>query len=158
MKHLTLIILLALSVSASSLPFSALQDPQDPISKPIFGPNGEVISIELPSGTIIPFGQYELCTEECFSIETQDHSRKKWLIALPIAGAIIVGLIPKGDTSILTPPTPTSTPTTPVVPVTPVPESSSWELLLCGLVLYFSFSRSHRFMIRRWKGWRTILP
>jgi PEP-CTERM motif len=110
--------------------------------------------VRLADGRMIPYGPGVICSESCVEsvVEPQGFPRK-WLIALPIAGAAIIGVLLASDAtriprtavdSITQPPTTTPSPTpTPVctsgnctpTPVEPVPEPATLALMGAGLAV-----------------------
>ena len=120
MKHIILIILLSLSTVAAPVQFD------DPTW------------VKLSDGRIVPFGAGLICTNTCTEEEIAgDHTfSSRWLIALPIAGAVIIGLLAKSSESTQISIVPSSniiTTTNTTIP-TPVPEPTTYLLLGAGLL------------------------
>ncbi len=175
-RLLTKIILcgaLAVSAHATPINFSHIGDPQSgrqtkggassqtsTNSSDAVNANLAVESLEQPEfvrladGRMIPYGPGVVCSESCVesAVEPQGFPRK-WLIALPIAGAIIAGVILASDApriprtavdSVTQPPPTTPTPTpSPVctggnctdTPMEPVPEPATLALMGAGLAV-----------------------
>ncbi|MFN7926939.1 MAG: PEP-CTERM sorting domain-containing protein [Blastocatellia bacterium] len=115
--------------------------------------------VRLSDGRMIPYGPGVICSEVCTNSEVAENPpglSRKWLIAIPIAGAAIAGFIlVSGEASLPRPrpvvggvsqepsPTPTPTPTTTPTPSStppgeqpkPVPEPGTIALLGAGLAL-----------------------
>ncbi len=163
---------LAISAQATPLNFSHLGDPQSgrqtngkapspasPHSSDAVNASLMVESLEQPEfvrladGRLIPYGPGVICSEVCVAgdaLANPSGFPRKWLIAIPLAGAVIVGVLLASDTS-RTPrtavdsstkgPDPTPTPVcqgsncnTP--PTEPVPEPATLALLGAGLAFF----------------------
>ena len=108
--------------------------------------------VRLADGRMIPYGQGVICSEACVEsdpLAATSGFPRKWLIALPLAGAAIVGVILATSDSSRTPRTttdnftqpPTSTPTPTPTPgggdqPQPVPEPGTIALLGAGLAIF----------------------
>jgi hypothetical protein len=175
-RLLTKIILcgaLAVSAHATPIHFSHIGDPQSgrqtnggATSQSSTTPSDTVTAnvtvesldqpefVRLADGRLIPYGPGVICSDSCVEsvVEPQGFPRK-WLIALPIAGAAIVGVLLATDSTriprtavdeVIQPPTTTPSPTpTPVctggnctqTPVEPVPEPATLALMGAGLAV-----------------------
>ncbi len=110
--------------------------------------------VRLADGRLIPYGPGVICSESCVeSVVAPQGFPRKWLIALPLMGAAIVGVILATNTpriprtivgSTTQPPTttPTPTPTPGCVgsncsnpPTEPVPEPATLALMGAGLAV-----------------------
>ena len=125
--------------------------------------------VRLSDGRLIPYGPGVICSEACVESEAIANPSgfpRKWLIALPLAGAALVGVILATSDSSRTPrtavdnntkpPTDTVTPTpTPTPPgggdqPQPVPEPATLALMGAGLAI-FSRRRVLEFIQRQKK-------
>ncbi len=115
--------------------------------------------VRLSDGRLIPYGPGIICSDLCVepvAAENPPGLSRRWLIAIPIAGAAIAAvLLASGDSSLPRPtavsndnqgptptptpnpnPTPTPTPTNPGDQPQPVPEPGTIALLGIGLALF----------------------
>lgn len=126
--------------------------------------------VRLADGRMIPYGSGMICSDACVesaAFANPSGFPRKWLIALPLAGAAIVGVILASSDSSRTPrtavddnskpptdpetptPTPTPTPGGGVQPQ-PVPEPATLALMGAGLAV-FSRRRVLEFIQRKKK-------
>ncbi len=110
--------------------------------------------VRLADGRLIPYGPGVICSEACVESDALVNPAgfpRKWLIALPLAGAAIVGVILATSDSSRTPrtavddttkpPTETVTPTPTPTPgggdqPQPVPEPATLALMGAGLAIF----------------------
>ena len=111
--------------------------------------------VRLTDGRMIPYGPGVICSDACVeSLAEPQGFPRKWLIALPLVGAAIVGVILATNSSriprtavdsVIQPPTTTPTPTpVPVCvgdncstpPTEPVPEPATLALMGAGLAVF----------------------
>lgn len=179
---------LAVSSSASPIHFSQIGDPQSgrptkeraasqpsTSSSETVNTNLTVESLDRPEfvrladGRMIPYGPGVVCSDACVdSVVEAPGFPRKWLIAVPLAGAAIAGVIlamdsPRIPRSVVDgdkqPPTTDPSPTpTPVcvggncsnTPVEPVPEPATLALMGAGLA-FMSRRRVKAFLKREKK-------
>lgn len=179
----TIILSGALAVSAQATPinFSHIGDPQsgrqpnasssasanssDTVNASLTVPSLEHPEfVRLADGRLIPYGPGVICSEACVESDALANPSgfpRKWLIALPLAGAAIVGVIlatsrpsrpPRTavDSVIQPPTTPTPTPTPGGDQPQPVPEPATLALMGAGLAV-FSRRRILEFIQRQKK-------